>query len=387
MNAPSSYPLRRLLWLTGALFLSYLAVSMPLSVISVDVERRLGLSNALGGLAVGIAFLSTILTRAAAGRLTDRAGGKRAMVLGLALYALAGLICLAAAIPGLPPFLAYGVLIAGRLVLGLGESQTLVGMLGWGIGLAGAGHAGRFLALMGAGMYGSFALGGPLGVYLYGHGGLGPVMGAAVAAPLVGLAMVAGQAKVAPPPAGERAGLGEILGRIWRQGAVVGLQGVGFAALGAFLSALFMARGWDHPGLGLSLFAAGFVSMRVLGGHFPERFGAGRVALISLGVEAVGQALLWLAPSPAMALAGALLTGAGCSLIYPAMGSTVVMVVPPRMRATAMGTYSAFQDLAYGATGPLAGLAADRFGLPAVFLIGLLAALAGMLAVANLARR
>lgn len=383
MNASSPYPFRRLARLTLALFLSYLAVAMPISVISIDVEHRLGLSNALGGLAVGIAFLSTILTRARAGRLADRHGGKRAMIRGLVLYALAGLISFAAAAPALPSMASFGVLIIGRLVLGLGESETLVGMLAWGIGLAGANNSARFLAMMGAGMYGSFALGGPLGIFLYGKGGLGLVMVAAVAAPLAGLAMVAGLGAVEPHPAGERVGVGAILASIWRQGAVVGLQGVGFAALGAFLSALFLDRGWPHPGLGLTLFAAGFVLMRALGSRFPERFGAMRVTLASLGIEALGQALLWTAPGPDMALTGALLTGLGCSLIYPAQGSVVVTKVPPRLRATAMGGYSAFQDLAYGATGPVAGLVADGFGLHATFLIGLAAAVAGLLVAAG----
>lgn len=90
----------------------------------------------MAGLAVGVAFASTILTRGFAGRLADQKGGRHCMVLGLVLYALSSLICIGAtwiqaAVPG------FLVLILGRLVLGLGESLTVVGLLAWSIGLMG----------------------------------------------------------------------------------------------------------------------------------------------------------------------------------------------------------------------------------------------------------
>ena len=59
--------LHRVLWLTLALFLSYLCVAMSLPVISVFVTTQLSFGNALAGLAVGITFASTIVTRGMAG--------------------------------------------------------------------------------------------------------------------------------------------------------------------------------------------------------------------------------------------------------------------------------------------------------------------------------
>ncbi|MBV6307276.1 arabinose transporter [Candidimonas humi] len=384
----STYSTHRLhlWWLTFALFLSYLSVAMSLPVVSIYVTDGLKFNNLAGGLAVGIAFVSTIATRTRSGRLSDQRGGKSVMTIGLLVYTLASLLCMLAVWHVLPPHIAYAVLLLGRLALGLGESLAVVGMLGWGVALSGPQQAGRFLALMGMGMYGSFAVGAPIGLALYHRWGFGGVMLASAALPLVGLVMVRCLPAISGQP-GKRESFWGLLGRIGRPGAVVGLQGVGFAAIGAFLSLYYIDRGWPSAWIGLSGFSVGFVVVRLFFGHLPDRLGGRPVALVSLLVEAVGQVLLWQAPAPAWALAGAVLTGCGCSLVYPSMGAEVVRRVPPHLRATAMGGFAAFQDLAYAGTGPLAGWFADRWGYAVVFLIGAVAAAAALLTATSVDRR
>ena len=359
----------RVVALTGALFLSYLAVAMPLPAVPVYVVQALGLGNAFGGLAVGIAFLSTILTRGYAGALTDRIGGKLCMRRGLLIYAAAGVVCLLAGRHWLPVWGDLAVLVGGRLLLGLGESLAMVGMISWAVGTMGHARSGRVMSLVGIGMYGAFAAGGPLGLALLHRAGFTGLMAVCTVLPLLGLVAIHWIPAVTPQ-AGRRESFWRIIGRIWRPGAAVGLQGVGFAALGAFFSLYFLSRNWPYAGLGLTFFGAGFILVRLVCGHLPDRIGGTPVAVVSLAVEACGQYLLWLAPGPEMALAGALLTGLGCSMVFPAMGSEVIKQVPPHLRGTAVGGFAAFQDVAYGATGPLVGLLADRAGYAAVFLIG-----------------
>jgi MFS family permease len=387
-SSTSSLALRdvhRVVWLTLALFFSYLCVAMSLPVTSVYVTTRLGFGNALAGLAVGIAFVSTIVTRGMAGRIADQRGGKYCAIRGFCVYALAGLVCLAASWPGLPASAAYGVLIVGRLLLGVGESLALVGIVAWGFGVMGPQGSGRVLALVGMGLYGAFAVGSPIGLALFDRVGFAGVMGACALVPLLGLATALPVAAVALH-AGERLPFWRIIGRIWEPGLVVCLQGVGFAAIGAFMPLLFLHRGWAHAGLGLTCFGVAFVLARILFGHLPDRIGAIPTALVSLAVEAAGQYLLWTAAGPDTALAGAFLTGLGCSLVFPAMGIEVVRRIPPHLRGTAMGGFAAFQDLAYGGTGPLTGLLADRFGYGVVFLVGALAASLGFALVMVIAR-
>jgi MFS family permease len=375
----------QVLGLTAALFLSYLPVAMSLPALPVYVVNSFHFGNLYGGLAVGIAFLSTILTRGRAGAIADRLGGKRCMQRGLVLYAVAGAVCLAAGLPGLPIAGGYAVLIAGRLLLGLGESLAMVGMIGWAIGLMGPARSGKVMSLVGMGMYGAFAAGGPLGLWLLDRVGFSGLMGICAVLPLLGLIAIHRLPAVAPH-AGQRQSFWRIIGRIWRAGAAVGLQGVGFAGLGAFFSLYFLSRSWPYAGLGLTFFGGGFVLVRLLFGHLPDRLGGKPVAILSLAVEACGQYLLWMAPNPWAALVGALLTGLGCSMVFPAMGAEVVKQVPPQLRGTAVGGFAAFQDLAYGLTGPVVGLLADHSGYSSVFLIGGLAATLGLLLATRLSR-
>ena len=366
----------RVVWLTLALFLSYLCVAISLPVTSVYVTTQLGFGNALAGLAVGVAFASTILTRGVAGRLADRRGGKVGMVRGLWVYVLAASVCAAASWPSLPPKFAYGVLMIGRLLLGLGESLATVGLIAWALGVARPQRSGWVFALVGVGLYGAFAIGGPIGVALLDGLGFAGVMGVCALAPLVGIAMVLPTQAVSPL-GGERPSFWRIIGQIWEPGLVVCLQGVGFAGIGAFMSLMFLTNNWPHAGWGLTFFGGAFVLVRLLFSNLPDRRGGIPVALGSIAVEAIGQYLLWTAPNPTMALIGACLTGLGCSLIFPAMGMEVVRRVPPHARGAAAGGFAAFQDLAYGLTGPLTGLLADRFGYAVVFLVGGLAATLG----------
>ncbi len=372
--------------LAALLFIAYLCVGMALPTVPVHVSGTLHFGNLWAGLATGAAFLATLATRGRAGAFSDRRGTKPAVVRGLAVYLAGALAAVASGLSGIGALPAYALLLGGRVLAGCGESLVTVGGIGWGIALVGPARSGRVLAVMGTAIYGALALGAPVGLALMERIGFAATMAVGAVLPALGLLAVRGIPGIAPQPAVARPSFRRVIGRIWVQGSVVGLQGIGFAAIGAFFTLHFLDRGWSHAGLGLTAFGLGFVLMRVFCGSLPDRIGGLPVAIGSLAVEAVGQALIWGATDPGSALAGAFLTGLGCSMIFPAMGREVVRLVEPAFRGTAIGGYSAFQDLAYGLTGPLAGLVADRAGYASVFLIGALAAAAGLAIAIGLRR-
>ncbi|MGV1791906.1 arabinose transporter [Rhizobium sp. A37_96] len=376
----------RLLLLSAILFISYLCVGMSFPIVPIYVTEQLKLGNVWAGLGVGIAFLATIVTRGHAGGLSDHRGAKVAVARGLMFYIAGAVISLIAGLLVGAPMPSFLLLLAGRLLLGLGESLVAVGVIAWGIGIVGPGRSGKVLALVGAAIYGALAVGGPIGLALFDRFGFAGTMGISAVLPFLGLLAISRIPGVAPHPGAERPPLWSVVNRIWLHGSIVCLQGIGFAAIGAFFTLYFHDRGWSYAGLGLTAFGGGFVLVRVLFGHLPDRIGGLPVAAMSLAVEAIGQFLIWNANDPILALVGAFLTGLGCSMIFPAMGREVVRLVEPHLRGTALGGFSAFQDLAYGLTGPMAGLLADRTGYDSVFLAGTVSSIAGLLIALSLRR-
>jgi MFS family permease len=359
------------------MFIGFLCIGLPLPVIPLFVKHSLGFNDVAVGVAVGIQFLATVLTRGYAGRLADHRGGKRSMMQGAMTCACAGAIYALAALLPVSDGPKFAVLIVGRLVLGLGESQFVTGTLTWGIASVGQPRAGKAISWTGMAMYGSLAAGAPIGVALYQAGGFLLVAVAALAVPLLA-ALVAFGVPAAVALHGEHVPLLRVLKLIWRSGLSLALQGVGFATIGAFASLYFASRGWAHVGLGMTCFGGAFALVRLLFGHLPDRIGGFKVAMGAMVIECIGQALLWLAPNEATALAGALVTGLGCSLVFPGLGIEALKLVPPHSRGTAMGGFVAFQDVAYGVTGPITGVLAAGYGYPVVFLVGAIAAVFGV---------
>jgi MFS family permease len=381
-EAPPVYLSRPAPGIIAALFCGYLCVGLPLPVIPLFIHDKLGFSNLVVGLVIGIQFLATVLTRGYAGRLTDQHGGKRAALQGAVICALGGLLYLIAAMPGLSPALSLGVIVAGRLAAGVGESQFVTGCVSWSIASVGPQRAGMSMSWTGIAMFAALAIGAPVGMELYQGYGLQAAMVACIVAPLAAAAIALREVSHITP-AGQRLPFYRVIGQIWREGLGLMLSGVGLAGLTAFASLYFAAHSWDHAGLVMTAFGVGFIVVRIVLGHLPDKIGGYRVALWSLVVEAVGQVMLWGAPIEIVALAGAFVTGLGCALIFPALGVEALKRVLPANRGSAMGAFVAFLDIAYGVSGPAAGIIAGRFGYAAVYLFGTACALLGGALVAT----
>lgn len=396
MSAASPPPARPLLIadfirLLGPLvlvvFLGFMTVGAPLPVLPLFVAGDLGFGAVVVGVAIGLQSAATILTRSPAGKVCDTQGPRRSVMFGAPLAVLAGLLYLAAAWLPVADVARLIVLLLGRVALGAAESLILTGTMTWAIVRVGQANAGRAMAWQGMAMYAAIGAGAPIGLWLADMAGFIAVAWLTVA---LGVAAFALALTIAPPPPLARPAHGSFLRvvrLIWAQGSVLMLATVAYGALIAFLTLHFAARNWGQAGLALALFAAGYIAVRLFLGHLPDRAGGGRVALLSLLIEAAGQMLLWLAPSEGLALAGAALSGIGYSLIFPCMGVEALRRVPPENRGLAMGGFIAFFDFAIALAGPATGLVVAGYGYGAVFGVGALACVVGVVLTVPMMRR
>jgi predicted MFS family arabinose efflux permease len=92
-------------------------------------------------------------------------------------------------------------------------------------------------------------------------------------------------------------------------------------------------------------------------------------------------ALLATANSPIMAFIGTTVTGLGYSMVFPALGVETVRRVPSDHRGVALGVFLACFDLGLGAAGPVTGLVAGSYGLPAAFVAAACAAVLSIVLV------
>ena len=371
----------RLLPLDIAVFLVYLTVGAPLPVIPLFVNDRLGFDPIIVGIVIGAQAAATLLARPLAGGVSDKRGTRAAVMIGALISVLAGVFYFVGTLLESSPVASLVAIIAGRMALGFGDSLFLTGAMAWGVQLGGPKNAGKGLMSVGIALYAAMAIGAPLGIAIFNSGGFAVLALMVAATPLLAC-VIAQRLPAQPVVPGVRIPLREVFGLIWRPGAGVALSGVGFAVIAAFITLYYQSHGWNGAAYGLTAFGVAFIVARLFFGGYPDRFGGARVALACLGIEVVGQLLLWFAASPAIALLGAALTGFGYSLAFPALCLEAVRRVPPQSRGSAIGAYVVCLDFSLASAGPIAGLMVAPLGYSAIYLMGAgCAALAAMLTI------
>ena len=359
-------------------FIGYLNIGIPLAVLPGYVHNHLGYGTVIAGLVISVQYLATLLSRPYASRIIDNLGSKRAVMYGLAGCGLSGVFMLVSSWLSAMPALSLANLLIGRLVLGSAESLVGSGSIGWGIGRVGAQNTAKVISWNGIASYGAIAVGAPLGVMMVDHWGMWSMGASIIALAALGL-LLAWPKLAAPIVSGVRLPFLHVLGRVLPHGTGLALGSIGFGTIATFITLYYATQHWENAVLCLSLFGASFIGARLLFGNMINRLGGFRVAIACLSVETVGLLLLWLAPNPQLALAGAALSGFGFSLVFPALGVEAVNLVPASSRGAAVGAYSLFIDLSLGITGPLVGAVAAGFGFASIFLFAALAAFSGLM--------
>jgi MFS family permease len=342
----------------------------------------MGYSAALAGLVISIQYVATLASRPWAGRISDRAGAKVSVLWGMGACSLSGVILIVAAALHFIPWLGLSTLLLSRLVLGVGESLGATGSTLWGITSAGHDSTAKVISFNGISTYGAMALGAPLGVVLDSFWG-NPQLGLAsigLLTLLIGSFSFALACRKSPVPVhpGEHLPFHHVVGRVAPHGMGLALGGVGYSVLATFITLFYASRHWNGAALCLTAFGLAFIAARLLFIQTINRFGGYPVAITCLSVESLGMLLLWRSTSPWMAFTGAGMAGFGFSLVFPSLGIEAVKRVAINNRGAALGVYTAFADVSFFLTGPLAGAVIGLYGYSSVFFFGLVCLLTAL---------
>lgn len=357
-------------------FASYLTIGLPLAVLPGFVHDGLGYNAFWAGLVISLQYIATLLSRPHAGRFADLWGPKKVVVLGLVGCLLSGICILLSALSDGQGVLSLVLLCLGRVILGIGQSFSGTGTSLWGVARVGSLHIGRVISWNGIVTYGAMAIGAPLGVVIFRSGGLLLLSSIIIGICVLAIALALPRAPVKGSKA-KPLPFRDVLSKVYGFGLILAMGSAGFGVIATFITLFYQDKGWDGAAFALTMFSAAFVGTRLLFPNAINKLGGLRVASICFAVEAIGLFLVAGSFDPWMAKMGAFLTGAGFSLVFPAIGVVAVKVVPQQNQGSALATYTAFMDLSLGITGPIAGFIMSYAGVSLVyFLTALLVCLA-----------
>ncbi|MEX5719059.1 MFS transporter [Geodermatophilus maliterrae] len=299
------------------------------------------------------------------------------------------------------------VATTGLLLLGAGLGWASVPLAGAGLALIGVGVGGWDVAMNIEGAAVEQRLGRPLMPRLHAGFSLGTVAGALIGAAAAALAfpvaahfvLIAvlsfGTVALAvrsflpadPEQAAAARQAGSGVGRAWREPRtlLVGVLTLAFAftegsANDWLAVALVDGQGVSEAtaAVGFASFVAAMTAVRLLGGTLLQRWG--RVATLRAGgaTALLGLLLFVTAPSLPLAIAGAVLWGAGAALGFP-VGMSAAADDPVRAAAR-VSVVSSIAYTAFLAGPPLIGLVAEVVGVVDALLVVLVVLVAGLLA-------
>ena len=364
---PAAAPARRATgtWPVLALvLLLFVGVGATLPALPAAV-REAGAGSGALGLALGVFPFAALAGRLVAGRATDRGGRVVTLRAGLLVSAAAGgLLVLPVTVAGL---------VAARALHGLADALVYTAASAWVLDRTPEDRRPQALALLGAAIWGGYALGPLAGAAL----DLRAVGALVLAGAAVGLVLTRGlpDSRAVGEPA---RGLRSLLPRgVALPGVALGLGNLGYAAVVGFL-VLHVDDRRGHGAVALTAFSVAVLLGRLAVVPLAARAGILRTLPYGLAAMAAGLLVIAGTGSTVVATVAAAVIGLGYCLPFPALATLVAGRVPASQRGAAIGALTAFYDVFVGVGSVLGGLVAARSGTPTVFVL----AASGVLAAA-----
>ncbi|MGH2489023.1 MAG: MFS transporter [Candidatus Limnocylindria bacterium] len=359
-TSPDRLLTRPFLLVLLASFLYFTADGIAFAILSRFVDGPLRGTELVAGVAFGAFSAAALVLRPLAGRLADQRGRRPLLIGGATLFAIVMVGHLwATTVP---------ILIILRIGLGIAEGFFFVAAFAAVADFAPEGRQGEAITYDSLTLYLGIAIGPVLGELALGADRFWAVwIASAGTAALAALACVA--VPESRPVSAEPAAGGRFLHRAGILPGAVLLTGIWGMAGYFALMPLFAVRDLHLPGASPYLFAFGTVviATRLVGAKLPDRIGARRLSGAALLITAAGLATLGLWADPTGLLVGTVIAALGVAFTTPALALLVVNRAPVAERGAALGSFSAFIDLAFG-LGPVAmGAVAAASTIPLAF--------------------
>lgn len=348
-------------------FIGYFTIGLPLAVLPIFIHQHLGYSAMVAGVVISMQYVTTFVLRGYAGGIVDKQGPKPAVLMGMIGFALSGVLLYIAYLAKEMPAVSLGILIITRLMTGFAEGLIGASPINWALFAVGDKHTAKAISYNGIASYGALAAGAPLGVILSNTFGIGSIAILIVICGTLGFIYARSKKALKGESKAPRQPFMQVLKTVSPYGICLALGGLGFGTISTFITLYYASLNWNGAVLCLSVFSVMFIMGRIIFAKAIDNYGGMKTAIYCLALESVGLMILWLANIPHVALIGAGITGAGFSLIFPALGVEAVKLVPASNKGAALGGYGLFIDISLGITGPLIGGVASRFGMMYIF--------------------
>ena len=354
--------------LASATLAFFIAGGIVLPVSPGFARNELGAGDLGAGVAIGSFSVAALVLRPVVGWSSDRFG-RRPLLVGGSLLAVAALALHLVANE-------LATFIAARALLGAGEGFFLVAALAAASDIAPEERRGEALSFLSLSLYLGLAIGPPVAAWLFSGESYAVVwlVAMAIAALAAALSFIVPESAPAVLERAEHGGAQRARAPLIHPaglfpGFVILLGLTGMAGFLTFMPLYGPRFGFENGGLPLTVYALIVVALRVVGATWPDRFGAGRLSSIALGVSAAGLALIGLVPTTIGLIAGTAIFASGVAFTMPALLSLAVSRVAPEERGTVVGTTTVFLDLAFGIGPVVLGAVAARSGYGVAFVV------------------
>lgn len=383
MNATTPFKLwsRNFVGVCASSFLYFGSFYMLMPVLPIYVSS-LGGTAAQIGLVVGLFTCASIIIRPYFGKLADRHGLRKFMLMGSGLFALV--------------FTGYGYMSAIlplyllRILHGLAHGIYLAAAFAYVGDLAPVNRRGEVMGIYGVANVVSMAIFPAVGTYIVSYTDSFSFLFVAGLVMAAGAFLTVWRIDEKKPAVSGTPSIPVIT--VMKQKAVVvasltfGTAATAYGSIITFLPVYAPLQGIHEFGAFFTVYALFTLLSRIIAGKLSDKVGRFKVILPFLVLIALSMGLLTVMSSTAIMLTIAALFGLGFGAFMPALNAYVVDETRPEERSSALAVFTAFMDVGITSGAVLLGVVGERQGYSAMFGWACAVVVAGLILFATLGR-